>query len=171
MPKDGLLPFLKQYPRFFEVALSGQVNRKNKPMFTFKVIAPIGSQGPAVGGQGPSPVGPAVGGQGGISSSGGPQPQPSNAVATLPAGFGLSPVHAALAVGDFPNIPQGPPQQWSVLDVATYMDAISLPHLRNVIIEHGIDGRFLQTLQPSEVEGVGIGPVQWKKIMTFLPRW
>ena len=162
------MDFLTKYPCFFEVTITG-VNSKKKPKDTFRVTASIGSQGPAVGGQGPSPVGPAIGGQGGISSSGGPQPQPSNAVATLPPG--LEPVHAALAVGDLPNIPQGPTRQWSVLDMATYLDALSLTHLRNVIIEHAIDGTFLYILKPTEVELIGIGPVQWKKIMTFLPRW
>ena len=55
--------------------------------------------------------------------------------------------------------------------MATYLDALSLTHLRNVIIEHAIDGTFLYILKPTEVELIGIGPVQWKKIMTFLPRW
>ena len=41
LPKDGLLPFLQQYPNLFEVTLTGQYNRKNKPMYTFKVHANI----------------------------------------------------------------------------------------------------------------------------------
>ena len=56
LPTEGLLPFLKAYPRFFDVTL----NQENSPSCTFKVIrkiqqnSPVGGQGPAVGGQGGS---------------------------------------------------------------------------------------------------------------------
>eukprot|EP00974_Lingulodinium_polyedra_P102993 9970573-Lingulodinium_polyedra.AAC.1 len=33
LPTDGLLPFLQQYPNFFEVTFVGKQNRKNKPMY------------------------------------------------------------------------------------------------------------------------------------------
>ena len=41
LPHDGLLPFLQQYPDVFGVTMTGQYNRQNKPMFTFKVHANI----------------------------------------------------------------------------------------------------------------------------------
>ena len=38
LPEDGLLPFLKQHPRIFDITIiSGQANRKNKLTYTFKV--------------------------------------------------------------------------------------------------------------------------------------
>ena len=88
LPKHGLLPFLKQYPNFFEVTLSGQVNHKNKPTYTFKVVPRIGGQGPAVGGQGPSPVGPAVGGFAVVAAENAIEvdvPAPASSCGTIPA--------------------------------------------------------------------------------------
>ena len=201
LPKDGLLPFLKQYPNFFEVTISGQVNRKKKPMYTFTVKPSIkdlvtaygggaspavGGQGPTVGDQGPSPVGPAVGGQGGSSSSGGPQP--SNTVATLPLGLepvgsnvsssptwqdvsSLSTWHsAAPAVGGLANIPEGTATQWSVQDMVAYLDALYLGHLGPAIIANGLDGHFFLQCTQAELELIGIGFLQWKKIMTYMPQ-
>ena len=76
LPKDGLLPFLQQYPNLFEVTLTGQCNRKNKPMYTFKVLANIEDElllaAPAVGGGSSSASSaPAVGVGGGSSTGGG----------------------------------------------------------------------------------------------------
>ena len=76
LPKDGLLPFLQQYPNLFEVTLTGQCNRKNKPMYTFKVHANIDDElllaAPAVGGGSSSASSaPAVGVGGGSSTGGG----------------------------------------------------------------------------------------------------
>ena len=67
---------LQQYPNLFEVTLTGQCNRKNKPMYTFKVHANIDDElllaAPAVGGGiSSASIAPAVGGG---SSIGGGEP-------------------------------------------------------------------------------------------------
>ena len=71
--------FLQQYPNLFEVTLTGQYNRKNKPMFTFKVQAShvqlleaaAAAAGQVGGGSGTGGVAPGFGGgaSSGASSS------------------------------------------------------------------------------------------------------
>ena len=58
LKKHGLLPFLQRYPQYFEVTLTGGVTSKQKPQYTFKIVAAIQ---PAVGG-GAAVAAPAVGG-------------------------------------------------------------------------------------------------------------
>ena len=114
----------------------------------------------------------AVGGQGGSSSSssGGP-----HTALTLPPGLAPSTSSssiqhgAAPAVGGLAYIPQGPVLHWSVHDMLAYLNAISLAHLGPAIIAHKIDGYALVQLTEADLERIGIGPVQWKKIMLFLP--
>jgi hypothetical protein len=79
LPKQGLLPFLQTFPQYFEVTLTGEMNSKKKPRYTFKMLPAINevtaTAEPAVGGSGggagaassslSSPLEPAVGGSGG----------------------------------------------------------------------------------------------------------
>lgn len=66
LPKQGLLPFLQRFPQYFEVALTGEMNSKKKPKYTFKLLPAINELAataePAVGGNG--------GGAGAAGSSG-----------------------------------------------------------------------------------------------------
>ena len=181
LPKEGLLPFLKQYPNFFEVTLSGQLNR---PSIRDGAQQPAvggggagGANEPAVGGQGPPPA--TVPSFGGSSSSGGPQP------AMFPPGKfppGLEPVvggtsassvpasGAAPAVGGPAHIPAGPAAQWSVEDMVAYVDGLSLGHLGPSLKGNGLDGHFFLQCTQADLESIGIGPLHWKKIMAYMPQ-
>ncbi len=52
LPKGGLLLFLQKYPNFFKVTFTGEMNRKQKPTYTFKMIErpTVAAAPPAVGG-------------------------------------------------------------------------------------------------------------------------
>ena len=50
-----------------------------------------------------------------------------------------------------------------------YLNAISLGHLGPVMIGHGIDGYALVRLTEADVKRIGIGPLQWQKLMGYLP--
>ena len=192
---NGLLPFLQQYPDLFEVTLTGPCNRKNKPMFTFKVHGDIGDALLQVGG-GSSSEGswcsaasraPAVGGTAsttpppppGLPPHAGaaehqPQPLAVQQAAPAPAGPGTVPAQAAPepAVGGAApvGIPVGPVSSWTVDDMVTYLDAIALGHLNRTIRENGLDGAFFLECPQEELQGIGIGPVQWKKIKLYMPQ-
>ena len=63
---NDVLPFLQRFPQYFEVALTGEMNSKKKPKYTFKLLPAINELAataePAVGGNG--------GGAGAAGSSG-----------------------------------------------------------------------------------------------------
>ena len=91
-------------------------------------------------------------------------------LATEKSGGGSSSFSIQSAVGDLENMPQGPVEKWSVDDMASYLHCISLGHLRSAIKENGLDGKFLFQLTQNDVSAIGIGPLQWKKIMAYLPK-
>ena len=179
LPKDGLLPFLQQYPNLFEVTLTtGQCNRKNKPMFTFKVRANIDDElllaAPAVGG------GPAVGVGGGSSTGGGapgfgggtapttPPPKHPPPGLQLPPHVAFVPPPGLLFVPS--GIPVGPAASWSIRDMVTYLDAIALGHLNPIIRDNGLDGAFFLQCAQEDLQAISIGQVQWKKIRMYMPQ-
>ena len=41
LPKQGLLPFLQRFPEYFEAHLTGEMNSKKKPKYTFKMLLAI----------------------------------------------------------------------------------------------------------------------------------
>ena len=217
LPKGGLLPFLQQYPNLFEVTLTGQYNRKNKPMFTFKVHANIDDElllaAPAVGGgsstgggspgfgggasSGASRSGPAVGGGGarrhgklfapGIGGTAPTTPPPKHPPPGLPPPVAVAehqhkehqllavqqaaPAPAGAAPVVFPSgIPVGPASSWSINDMVTYLDAIALGHLNPLIRENGLDGVFFLQCEQEDLQAIGIGQVQRKKIRMYMPQ-
>ena len=230
LPKDGLLPFLQQYPTLFEVTLTGQCNRKNKPMFTFKVLANIDDElvlpAPAIGWGSSASSAPAVGGGsstgGGNASSSGKlfapgiglapaQAAPAPAIggtapttpppkhpppgdvavaeqhhqplvvqqaAPAPASGGTAPAQAAPAPavgGAAPvfvpsGIPVGPASSWSINDMVTYLDAIALDHLNPIIRDNGLDGAFFLQCAEEDLQAIGIGQVQRKKMRMYMPQ-
>ena len=91
-------------------------------------------------------------------------------LATEKSGGGSSSFSIQSAVGDLENMPQGPVEKWSVDDMASYLHCISLGHLRSAIKENGLDGKFPLQLTQNDVSAIGIGPLQWKKIMAYLPK-
>ena len=212
--------------------MTGQYNRKNKPMFTFKVLANIGSSGasssaPAVGGGSSTGGGapgigvassrgkffapgiglapaqaapaPAVGGTAPTTPPGldflhphvaakvqaatehrrkQHQPLAVQQAAPAPAGGGTAPAQAAPAPavgGAAPvfvpsGIPVGPASSWSINDMVTYLDAIALGHLNPIIRENGLDGVFFLQCAQEDLQAIGIGQVQWKKIRMYMPQ-
>ena len=186
LPKDGLLPFLQQYPNLFEVTLTGQYNRKNKPKFTFKVHANIDDElllaAPAVGGSSASSA-PDVGGTAPTTPPPmhpppGLPPLAVQQAAPAPAGGGTAPAQAAPAPavgGAAPvfvpsGIPVGPASSWSINDMVTYLDALALCHLNPIIRENGLDGAFFLQCAQEDLQAIGIGQVQWKKIRMYMPQ-
>ena len=53
--------------------------------------------------------------------------------------------------------------------MVAYLDALSLGHLGPAIIANGIDDCFFLQLTQADLEAIGIGPLQWKKLMTYMP--
>ena len=54
--------------------------------------------------------------------------------------------------------------------MVAYVQGLSLGHLGPAIIANGLDGHvFLQCTQ-ADLEPIGIGPLQWNRIMTYMPR-
>ena len=66
-------------------------------------------------------------------------------------------------------VPSGPVVLWSVQTMVQYMHAIDLGHLAPVIVDNGIDGRFLLQCSAEDLIHAGIGPLQVKKIVYALP--
>ena len=106
------------------------------------------------------------------------QPLAVQQAAPAPAGGGTAPAQAAPApaVGGAapvfvpPGIPVGPAPSWSIEDMVTYLDAISLGHLNPVIRENGLDGVvFLQCAQ-EDLQAISIGQVQWENIRMYMPQ-
>ena len=54
--------------------------------------------------------------------------------------------------------------------MVTYLDAIRLGHLNRTIRENGLDGAFFLECPQEDLQGIGIGPVQWKKIKLYMPQ-
>ena len=73
---------------------------------------------------------------------------------------------AALSWG----IPVGPASSWSVNDMVKYLAAIALGHLSPIIRENGLDGAFFLQCAQEDLQAIGIGQVQWKKIRMYMPQ-
>ena len=52
----------------------------------------------------------------------------------------------------------------------TYLDALALGHLNPIIREHALDGTFFLQCTLEDLQAIGIGQVQWKKIMMYMPQ-
>ena len=55
--------------------------------------------------------------------------------------------------------------------MVTYLDAIALGHLNPTIRENGLDGAFFLQCAQEDLQAIGIGRVQWKKITMYMPQW
>ena len=168
LPKEGLLPFLKQYPQYFDVTMTGKMNRKNKPMYTFSMRPSINEAAaqPAVGGVASPSAAPAVGGSSNSGANAASPAASAPAVGGSSSGFTSS---SGLPPGGATNFLQGPMAQWSVSDMVQYLESISLGHLGHIIRENGLDGRFFLQCSQDDLSAVGIGSLQWKKIMKYVP--
>ena len=51
-----------------------------------------------------------------------------------------------------------------------YLDAIALGHLNPIIRENGLDGAFFLKCAQEDLQAIGIGQVQWKKIRMYMPQ-
>ena len=51
-----------------------------------------------------------------------------------------------------------------------YLAAIALGHLSPIIREHGLDGAFFLRCAQKDLQAIGIGQVQWKKIRMYMPQ-
>ena len=51
----------------------------------------------------------------------------------------------------------------------TYLDAIDLGHLNKTVKDNGLTFAFFLQLTPEDLQTIGIGPVQAKKIMMCMP--
>ena len=98
--------------------------------------------------------------------------------APAPAGGCTAPAQAAPAPavgGAAPvfvpsGIPVGPASSWSINDMVTYLDAIALGHLNPIIRENGLDGAFFLQCEQEDLQAIGIGQVQRKKIRMYMPQ-
>ena len=54
--------------------------------------------------------------------------------------------------------------------MVTYLDAIALGHLNPIIRENGLGGAFFLQCTQEDLQAIGIGPVQWKKIRMYMPQ-
>ena len=61
-------------------------------------------------------------------------------------------------------------EEWGIDDMVRYLNCISLGHLCSAIKDNGIDGRFLLQLSLTDMSAIGVGPLQWKKILAYLPQ-
>jgi hypothetical protein len=128
LPKGGLLGLLQQYPTYFEVTLTGVQNRKDKPLYKFKIS--LDDPQPAVGGCSSSGASPAL------------LPPPGRAPPQAPLG---PPWWVSVpAVGGSPNV--RPVVAWTVGDMVQYARKLDLSHLAKIIAENGIDGHILFAL-------------------------
>ena len=106
------------------------------------------------------------------------QPLAVQQAAPAPAGGGTAPAQAAPAPavgGAAPvfvpsGIPVGPASSWSINDMVTYLDAIALGHLNPIIRENGLDGVFFLQCAQEDLQAIGIGQVQCKKIRMYMPQ-
>ena len=51
-----------------------------------------------------------------------------------------------------------------------YLAAIALGHLSPIIRENGLDGAFFLKCAQEDLQAIGIGQVQWKKIRMHMPQ-
>ena len=54
--------------------------------------------------------------------------------------------------------------------MVTYLDAIALGHLNPIHRENGLDGVFFLRCPQKDLQDIGIGQVQWKKIRMYMPQ-
>ena len=54
--------------------------------------------------------------------------------------------------------------------MVTYLDAIALGHLNPIIRENGLDGVFFLHCTQEDLQAIGIGQVQRKKIRMYMPQ-
>ena len=50
-----------------------------------------------------------------------------------------------------------------------YLESIDLGHLNKIIRDNGLDGKFFLQCEQEDLEAIGIGRVQWKNIITYMP--
>ena len=53
--------------------------------------------------------------------------------------------------------------------MVTYLYAISLGHLTQIIRHNGLDGDFFLRCEQEDLQAISIGPVQLKKIRMYMP--
>ena len=53
--------------------------------------------------------------------------------------------------------------------MVSYLGAIALGHLNSIIRESGLDGAFFLQCAQEDLQAIGIGQVQWDKIMMYMP--
>ena len=51
-----------------------------------------------------------------------------------------------------------------------HLDAIALGHLRPIIRDNGLDGEYFLQCTQEDLQAIGIGRVQWKKIWMYMPQ-
>ena len=109
-----------------------------------------------------------------------PQPLAVQQAEPAPASGGTAPAQAAPAPATgaapvcvssgIPN-PAGPVSLWSINDMMTYVDAISLSHLKQFFRENGLDDRLFLACTPEELlRELLISRLQLKQIMLNLPK-
>ena len=54
--------------------------------------------------------------------------------------------------------------------MVTYLDAIALGHLNPIIRDNALDGTFFLQCTLEDLQAIGIGLVQWTKIMMYMPQ-
>ena len=54
--------------------------------------------------------------------------------------------------------------------MVAYLDAIALGHLVPIFRENGLDGTFFLRCTQEDLQAIGIGLVQRKKIMMYMPQ-
>ena len=52
----------------------------------------------------------------------------------------------------------------------THLDAIKLGHLKQIFRENALDGAFFLQCVQEDLQAIGIGQVQWKKIRMYMPQ-
>ena len=92
------------------------------------------------------------------------------AVGGAAPGFDTGPAVEA-TVGDVTRVvPTGPVELWTTQHMAQYLHAIDLGHLAPAFMYNGVDGRFLLQCSNDDLRSIGVGPVQAKKITSYLPK-
>ena len=67
------------------------------------------------------------------------------------------------------GIPVGPAHSWSINGMVTYLDAIDLGHLNHIFRDYALDGAWFLLCAQEDLQAIGIGQLQQKKIKTYMP--
>ena len=54
--------------------------------------------------------------------------------------------------------------------MVAYMDGLSLGHLGRAIQENGLDGDFFLQCTEADLRSIGVGHLQYKKNVAYMPR-